>query len=187
MLPVLRVNLSRPIARRASAWSMANRSMVRSRSSSTGRIVRDGRRPFKTHPMRSSGPRRESQRTRRPGHGHARQVAIGPRAQRILRRYFNFEADRAAKPYVFRTFGRASKRESYSPLTYGREITRAAQRAGVPHWTPNQIRHTAATAIEATMGLDAARAALGHRTTAITKIYAAGDLTIAAKVAAARG
>ena len=57
----------------------------------------------------------------------------------------------------------------------------------MPHWTPNQIRHTAATVIEDEHGLDAARASLGHRSPDITKTYAAADLAIATRVAAKRG
>lgn len=114
-------------------------------------------------------------------HGHGRAIAIGPRAQRILCRY------KTDSGPVFSPHGANARSQQYTPMTYGREIQRGAARAGVPHWTPNQIRHTAATEIEEQHGLDAARAALGHRTQDITKVYAAADLSIASKVAHARG
>jgi integrase len=52
----------------------------------------------------------------------------------------------------------------------------------VPHWHPNQLRHTKATEIRREAGLDAARAVLGHRTPAITEVYAELDMSKAAEV-----
>jgi integrase len=116
-------------------------------------------------------------------HGHVRQIAIGPRAKRILARFL------AVTPagILFRPHGANARGDRYTPMTYGREITRAAARANVPHWRPNQIRHTAATEVERRFGLDQARAVLGHRSTDITKTYAAADLSIAAAVASVIG
>jgi integrase len=53
---------------------------------------------------------------------------------------------------------------------------RACRKAGIPHWHPNQLRHTAATKIRQRYGLEAARQILGHRSTATTEIYAEADL-----------
>jgi integrase len=49
-------------------------------------------------------------------------------------------------------------------------------------WHPHQLRHTKATEIRREAGLDAARAVLGHRTPAITEVYAELDVTKAAEV-----
>ena len=49
-------------------------------------------------------------------------------------------------------------------------------------WHPHQLRHTKATEIRREAGLDAARAVLGHRTPAITEVYAELDMTKAAEV-----
>ncbi len=50
-------------------------------------------------------------------------------------------------------------------------------------WHPNQLRHTAATEIRRHLGIDAARAALGHTDTRITEIYAERDTTAAIEAA----
>jgi integrase len=52
----------------------------------------------------------------------------------------------------------------------------------LPHWHPNQLRHTKATEIRREYGLDAARAVLGHRSPKITEVYAEIDVNKAAEV-----
>jgi integrase len=52
----------------------------------------------------------------------------------------------------------------------------------IPHWHPHQLRHTKATEIRREAGLDAARAVLGHRSPAITEVYAELDLGTASDV-----
>jgi integrase len=49
-------------------------------------------------------------------------------------------------------------------------------------WHPHQLRHTKATEIRREFGLDAARAVLGHRTPAVTEVYAEVDMEKAAEV-----
>jgi integrase len=49
-------------------------------------------------------------------------------------------------------------------------------------WHPHQLRHAKATEIRREAGLDAARAVLGHRTPAITEVYAEIDTAKAAAV-----
>jgi integrase len=58
----------------------------------------------------------------------------------------------------------------------------ACQAAAVPHWHPNRLRHTKATEIRREAGIDAARAVLGHRSPAITEVYAELDMDKAAAV-----
>ena len=43
------------------------------------------------------------------------------------------------------------------------------------HWHPHQLRHNAATELRKEFGLEAARIILGHRSTAITEVYAEKD------------
>ncbi|QDV72480.1 tyrosine-type recombinase/integrase [Botrimarina mediterranea] len=50
-------------------------------------------------------------------------------------------------------------------------------------WTPNQLRHTAATAIRREFGLEAAQIALGHAGADVTQVYAERDLAKGAEVA----
>ena len=62
--------------------------------------------------------------------------------------------------------------ESYDRCSFRHAIQRAAIRAGVPPWSPNQLRHAAATEIRSKLGLDAAQAILGHASARTTEIYA---------------
>ncbi|MGL6195059.1 MAG: tyrosine-type recombinase/integrase [Thermoguttaceae bacterium] len=62
--------------------------------------------------------------------------------------------------------------DSYSKDAYTRAFTRACKKAGVPAWTPNQLRHTAGTEIRSRYSLDAAQAYLGHANAKTTEIYA---------------
>ena len=43
-------------------------------------------------------------------------------------------------------------------------------------WSPNQLRHTAGTAIRKRFGLEAAQVILGHASADVTQIYAERDL-----------
>ena len=55
--------------------------------------------------------------------------------------------------------------------TYRRHITRAASTAGIEHWTPYQLRHTAAQTVRDELGVEAAAALLGHSKLSRTEIY----------------
>ena len=77
--------------------------------------------------------------------------------------------------------------DTYTTAAYRRAITRACKRAGVPHWHPHQLRHTAATELRKNYGVEVARAVLGHAHVAATEIYAEADQQVAARVAAERG
>jgi len=94
--------------------------------------------------------------------------------------------------------------EHYRVETYGRAILRACLKADakaraaaiaegmpeeeanaktfVPHWHPNQLRHTKATEIRREAGLDAARVVLGHRSPQVTEVYAEIDTKRAAEI-----
>jgi len=54
-------------------------------------------------------------------------------------------------------------------------------------WNPHQLRHTAATEIRRTFGLEAAQVVLGHSGADVTQLYAERDLSLARKVAAKLG
>ena len=75
----------------------------------------------------------------------------------------------------------------YTPGSYAHAVGKAAAKAGVPHWHPNQLRHLHATDVRKRFGLEAAQAALGHARADVTQLYAERDLTLAAKVAAEMG
>ena len=57
----------------------------------------------------------------------------------------------------------------------------------VPHWHPNQLRHTHGTLVRKRFGLEAAQVALGHARADVTEIYAERDSDLAAVIAAELG
>ncbi len=78
--------------------------------------------------------------------------------------------------------------DHYTTCTYRRAIERACERAGVPEFTPHRLRHLAATRVRAELGVDAARALLGHSLASITEIYSHEvDKGLALKAVAAFG
>jgi integrase len=50
------------------------------------------------------------------------------------------------------------------------------------HWHPHQLRHNAATQLRRAFGIDAAQVILGHKTLAVTAIYAEKNLAAAQEV-----
>ena len=73
-------------------------------------------------------------------------------------------------------------KEHYNDESYCRAVKRLCNVAGVPKWTPNQLRHNAGTDIRRKHGLEAARLILGHRSMATTEIYAEIELAEAVKI-----
>ena len=96
---------------------------------------------------------------------------IGPRCRQLLEPYLaNCQPDQ----YVFRT----RRGTPYTKDSYGLAIARACKRAGVPRWSPGQIRHTRATEIKereyeaGRHGREGAQAILQHQQPSTTDIYA---------------
>jgi site-specific recombinase XerD len=54
-------------------------------------------------------------------------------------------------------------------------------------WSPNQLRHNAATKIRGQFGLEAAASILGHSEVGVTQVYAEADRTRAIEVARVMG
>ncbi len=140
-------------------------------------------------------------------HEHHRIIFIGPKAQAILRPYLlrpaesycfvpqesmkQFRADQRARrrtkvqPSQQNRKKSTSKRspgERYMRSSYYRAILRACERAGVPKWHPNQLRHSAGTEIRREFGLEAAQVALGHARADVTQVYAERNLELAYQV-----
>jgi integrase len=133
--------------------------------------------------------------------GKGRVIPLGPRAQAIVRDFLKPDladylfspaaavtelhdgrrAGRLSKPtpseLARRCAGGPGLRHSlrYSTNTYRQAIVRACRKAGVPQWSPLQLRHTAATMIRARYGLEAAQTILGHAKPDTTLIYAERD------------
>jgi integrase len=106
-------------------------------------------------------------------HAKDRLVFIGPRAIELLAPHLV----RAGSGRIFR----------HSRDGYRRVIARACDRLGLPRWAPNQLRHSAGTAIRDQFGLDHAQATLGHTNANTTQIYAKVDADKARAVAKAVG
>ena len=70
----------------------------------------------------------------------------------------------------------------FSAEGYSSAISRACKKAGVPHWHPNQLRHTFATDIRKRFGLEAAQVLLGHARADVTQVYAERNAGLAAEV-----
>ncbi len=80
------------------------------------------------------------------------------------------------------------KRDHYDTNSYRRAIDygfKRAEKAGVtiPHWHPNQLRHSRATEIRKRYGIEAAQVALGHARADVTQVYAEKNLELATQIA----
>lgn len=88
---------------------------------------------------------------------------------------------------------RAANRERvYSPCYskdgYVQAVKRACRKAKLAsYWTPNRLRHSAATKIRDKFGLEAAQVALGHTNAKVTEVYAERNSALARRVAAEVG
>jgi site-specific recombinase XerD len=81
----------------------------------------------------------------------------------------------------------------YTKDSYNRAVARAVAKANkerakqgqesLPAWSPNQLRHSAATEIRQRFGLEAAQVTLGHAKADVTQLYAQRDQRLAVEVA----
>ena len=72
----------------------------------------------------------------------------------------------------------------YSTDAYRAAIQRSANAAGIPCWSPNQLRHTKATEVEKLLGIEAAQMLLGHASAETTKIYLDPDVKLKEQIEA---
>ena len=142
-------------------------------------------------------------------HGRQRLIFIGPRGQEILKPFL--VADR--EEYLFAPFAaekerseeRRSNRETpmtpsqgartqkldrrrkpgkcYTVTSYGRAIRNACKAGDIPVWSPNQLRHNAATELRKKYDIETVRTILGHATGFTTEVYAELDFAKAKTVA----
>jgi integrase len=83
--------------------------------------------------------------------------------------------DRRAKPR------KRAPRERYDVGSYRKAIQRACRRAGMPVWSPNQLRHSRLSDLRRRYGLEAAKACAGQREITVTQHYAEQDRGLAYK------
>jgi integrase len=111
--------------------------------------------------------------------GRSRVVRLGPKSQEIVGEFLG--PDPAA--YLFRSVRSEGTAGDYRRGSYRQAIARGCDRAGVPRWSPLQLRHTAATAIRARFGLEGAQVALGHARADVTQLYAETSSRLAVEIA----
>ena len=145
-------------------------------------------------------------------HGIAREIELGPKAQRLLRQWFRPNVTE----YVFRPDEAEGKRKAelrrrrkskvqpsqqsrrkkspkckptdrYSTDSYRRAISRACEKYDISQWFPNQLRHLFATEVRRRFGIEMARACLGHRSVLVTQVYAEVNRQAASEVVAKIG
>jgi len=118
-------------------------------------------------------------------HDRSRIIYIGPQAQEIL------------KPYLFGDdlpcFRSPRSPRGFNSRSYHDRIQCAISRANkhrvkqglepLPKWAPNQLRHSAGTAVRQRFGLEAAQVVLGHSRADVTQVYAERDERLAVEVA----
>ena len=98
--------------------------------------------------------------------GKQRIIPLGPQVQVLLAKYLFSDP-------CFR----------YTTASFRRAIHRACDRARIARWSPNQLRHTAATHIRTEFGLEHAQVILGHSHADVTQVYAETTLQKAIEVA----
>jgi integrase len=122
--------------------------------------------------------------------GKRRAVHFGPQAQAILSPWLRPDAPDVPvfRPEVgYRSAHRLNRprkfQDTYNKNTYAQAVVRGCERAGVPTFRPNRVRHTAATRVRKAFGLEAAQNVLGHERANVTEIYAEREDEQAARVA----
>lgn len=140
-------------------------------------------------------------------HDKERTIYLGPKAQQILEPFLDKQPDE----YLFSPtdakieFNELRRKNRKTPLTpsqrrrapkqkpkkspgdkytkysYGNAIAKACEKAGIERWTPNQLRHTAATRVRKKYNVEVARSILGHSNLSTTEIYAEEDRSKAIK------
>lgn len=119
-------------------------------------------------------------------HGKGRVVMIGPAGQAILREFLKTDLHEFLfSPRDATVKGNPGR--CYTAYSYGRAIARACAEWGVPHWSPNRLRHNFATRARREFGIEAARVTLGHSSAVTSEIYAERDLEAARAVVAKIG
>ena len=119
--------------------------------------------------------------------GKNRVILLGREAQAVLAPLL-----RTKRPEEFIFSPRDSRdqagvRECYDSNTYVRQVARAAQRAGVAHWSPHQLRHAYASRIRKIAGIEQTRILLGHSSAVTSELYAAIDEESVMEIVSANG
>lgn len=148
----------------------------------------------------------------REGQQHERVIAIGRRAQEVIRPFLTdrpidrplfcpreatedrMERDRARRQTPLSCGNRPREGafitggDMYTTDSYRRALHRGCRRAGVPLFNPHQVRHLRATEVERETGsYTAASAVLGHANVSATRVYVEMNRKLALEVARKTG
>ncbi|MBM3979716.1 MAG: site-specific integrase [Planctomycetes bacterium] len=117
----------------------------------------------------------------------ARVVFFGPRARALLAPLL--PAAGAGLLFMLPPYREGARAVPVTTTSYRKFVARACAAAGVPVWTPNQLRHTRATELMDAVEDDAAvAAALGNTPEVARQVYAArAGETVARRIAEATG
>ena len=138
-------------------------------------------------------------------HQRERKIFIGPQAQRVVGPFLKTDllaylfSPKEAAEYRRTQWARKTKthhrpsrgrkshpkrapRDRYDTDSYRQAIQRACDRAEVPRWSPNRLRHNAATMLRKRYGIEMTRVVLGHSSAVTSEIYAEADLDKAARI-----
>jgi len=85
--------------------------------------------------------------------------------------------------------------DQYTKDSYCRAVHRAVDRVNrerpadeqIPHWHPNQLRHSRATELRRQFGIEGAQLILGHAKADVTQVYAERDAAAARRIALQTG
>ena len=124
------------------------------------------------------------------------QLARTPKGRTIRRRYTKDSYNRAVQRaceiafgmsaglrYVDRTVERMKDLTKAQKIAVKEKLNGEAAAWRLKHcWSPNQLRHSRATAIREQYGIEAAQTVLGHADPKVTQIYAERDFAMAAKI-----
>ena len=111
---------------------------------------------------------------------HKRQrqaIPLSPKAQSIIQQASHREDGSLAHghEYLFRpshaSHARGKTSELYRDSSYRRAITRACEKAGIPPWTPHQVRKLVCHEIGNRWGTDGIRAVIGHADSRMADYY----------------
>jgi integrase len=147
-------------------------------------------------------------------HGHKREIYLGPKARAIIEPFLKLDpqaylfdprdTDRERREALTKarrtplSCGNRTgtnrtetpKRQldcSYTRMSYYRAVIRGCDAAGIPRWHVNQLRHSRATELRKSFGIEGCQAVLGHSRVETSQIYAERLSETALKIAAAVG
>lgn len=150
-------------------------------------------------PAEAEAERNATKRTKRQSPMTPSQAARVPKGRMISTRYVKDTYNRAIQRgceiafgmpdelrYVGRTVERMKREKNLSAgqlILLKDSLNSDAAQWRLKHcWSPNQLRHSRATAIRERYGIEAAQTVLGHADPKVTEIYAERDFQMAARV-----